>query len=98
LFVFKTAAGFSIFNWIATLAADFLHQALAGAVFFFDQDTINKGWFFINTVQSVFFIACHIDLTDMYQLTTQLASIIFFVAFIQMMYHLGAMQWILKHL
>lgn len=57
LFVLKTAAGFSIFEWLATLAGDFLSQALAGAVFFFDQDTINKGWFFVNTVQSVFSIA-----------------------------------------
>lgn len=75
LFVLKTGAGFSIFNWIATLAADFLAEALAGALFFFDQDTINKGWFFVNT----------------------LATIIFFIAFIQMMYYLGVMQWILKH-
>jgi len=75
LFVLKTGAGFSIFNWIATLAADFLNEALAGAVFFFDQNTINSHWFFVNT----------------------LASIIFFIAFIQMMYYLGVMQWILKH-
>ena len=67
LFVLKTAAGFSIFKWIATLAGDFLSQALAGAVFFFDQDTINKGWFFVNTVQSVFSNARLIDLTDMYR-------------------------------
>lgn len=52
LFVLKSGAGFSMFKWIATLAGDFLNQALAGAVFFFDQDTINKGWFFVNTVQS----------------------------------------------
>jgi CNT family concentrative nucleoside transporter len=75
LFVLKTGAGFSIFKWIATLAANFLDQALAGAVFFFDQETVSKGWFFVNT----------------------LASIIFFVAFIQMMYYIGVMQWILKH-
>ena len=66
LFVLKTGAGFSIFKWIATLAGDFLSQALTGAVFFFDQDTINKGWFFVNTVQSIFSIARYIDLTDMY--------------------------------
>jgi CNT family concentrative nucleoside transporter len=50
LFVLKTGAGFSIFRWIATLAADFLEQANAGAEFFFDADTINKHWFFVNTV------------------------------------------------
>jgi Na+ dependent nucleoside transporter N-terminus len=54
LFVLKTRAGFSIFKWIATLAADFLSQANAGAAFFFDADTVNvKHWFFVNTV------SCH---------------------------------------
>ncbi|KAF8659230.1 hypothetical protein AX16_001890 [Volvariella volvacea WC 439] len=73
LFVLKTGAGFSIFRWIALLAADFLHQALYGAVFFFDQETIDKFWFFINV----------------------LSAIIFFIAFVQMMYYLGVMQWII---
>ncbi|KAK0213012.1 Na+ dependent nucleoside transporter C-terminus-domain-containing protein [Desarmillaria ectypa] len=75
LFVLKSGAGFSIFNWIATLAADFLGQSKAGAAFFFDADTVAKSWFFVNT----------------------LAAIIFFVAFVQMMYYLGVMQWILKN-
>lgn len=75
LFVLKSGAGFSIFNWIATLAADFLNQSKAGAAFFFDADTVAKSWFFVNT----------------------LAAIIFFVAFVQMMYYLGVMQWILKN-
>jgi CNT family concentrative nucleoside transporter len=75
LFVLKTGAGFSIFKWIATLAGDFLNQALPGAQFFFDAETIGKHWFFVNT----------------------LASIIFFIAFIQMMYYLGVMQWVIKN-
>ncbi|KJA27730.1 hypothetical protein HYPSUDRAFT_34857 [Hypholoma sublateritium FD-334 SS-4] len=75
LFVLKSGAGFSIFKWIATLASDFLNQALAGAEFFFDADTIAKHWFFVNT----------------------LASIIFFIAFIQMLYYLGVMQWVIKN-
>lgn len=50
LFVLKTGAGFSIFKWLATLAADFLDQALAGAGFFFDAETLTKHWFFVNTV------------------------------------------------
>ena len=50
LFVLKSGAGFSIFKWIATLASDFLDQALAGAGFFLDADTIAKHWFFVNTV------------------------------------------------
>ena len=57
LFVLKTDAGFSIFNWIATLASDFLLQANAGSGFFFDADTIAKHWFFVNTVCYVFAIS-----------------------------------------
>jgi len=75
LFVLKSSAGFSIFHWLATLASDFLSQALAGATFFFDAETVAKKWFFVNT----------------------LASIIFFIAFVQMMYYLGVMQWVIKN-
>jgi len=74
LFVLKSGAGFSIFKWIATLASDFLNQSRAGAQFFFDAETVSKGWFFVNT----------------------LSAIIFFIAFIQMMYYTGVMQWIIK--
>ncbi|KJA27731.1 hypothetical protein HYPSUDRAFT_1095193 [Hypholoma sublateritium FD-334 SS-4] len=73
LFVLKSGAGFSVFKWIATLASDFLGQSQAGAVFFFDQDTYDKHWFFVGT----------------------LASIIFFIAFVEMMYYLGVMQWVI---
>lgn len=74
LFVLKSGAGFSIFNWVATLASDFLSEGLVGAGFFFDAETINKHWFFVNT----------------------LGTIIFFIAFVQMMYYLGVMQWIIE--
>ncbi|RPD78510.1 H+/nucleoside cotransporter [Lentinus tigrinus ALCF2SS1-7] len=74
MFVLKSGAGFSIFKWIAFLASDFLSQALAGAEFFFDADTVAKHWFFVNT----------------------LSSIIFFIAFVQMMYYLGVMQWLIR--
>lgn len=50
LFVLKSGAGFSIFHWIATLASDFLNQALVGAAFFFNQDVVNMHFFFVNTV------------------------------------------------
>jgi CNT family concentrative nucleoside transporter len=50
LFVLKSGAGFSIFNWIATLASDFLNQSQDGAAFFFDAATVAKHWFFVNTV------------------------------------------------
>ncbi|KAI0666650.1 H+/nucleoside cotransporter [Trametes maxima] len=74
MFVLKSGAGFSIFKWIAYLASDFLAQALSGAAFFFDAETVGKHWFFVNT----------------------LSSIIFFIAFVQMMYYLGVMQWLIK--
>ncbi|KAG6888005.1 hypothetical protein C0992_009958 [Termitomyces sp. T32_za158] len=50
LFVLKSRAGFDIFNWIATLAADFLSQGSVGAGFFFDAEVVAKHWFFVNTV------------------------------------------------
>ncbi len=54
MFVLKSGAGFSIFKWIAFLASDFLAQALQGAIFFFDADTVNtKHWFFVNTVRFI---------------------------------------------
>ena len=52
LFVLKSGVGFSIFKWVATLASDFLDQSAAGALFFFDAETIEKHWFFVNTVSS----------------------------------------------
>jgi CNT family concentrative nucleoside transporter len=56
------------------LAKDFLDQATPAAAFFFDTETTDKHWFFVNT----------------------LAAIIFFIAFVQMMYYLGVMQFIIK--
>jgi nucleoside permease NupC len=50
LFVLKTKAGFDIFSWIAWLAADFLGQSHAGAVFFFEESVTH--WFFIGVVSS----------------------------------------------
>ncbi|KAH8828489.1 Na+ dependent nucleoside transporter C-terminus-domain-containing protein [Flagelloscypha sp. PMI_526] len=67
MFVLRSKAGFDIFTWIATLAADFLNQGVTGAAFFFDAEVISKHWFFVNT----------------------LGTIIFFIAFVQMMYYLG---------
>lgn len=58
LFVLKTGAGYSIFNWIAAAASDLLNCGHAGAQFFFDTETINKQWFFVNVLSSIiFFIA-----------------------------------------
>jgi CNT family concentrative nucleoside transporter len=50
MFVLKTNAGFSIFTWIATLAADFLGQAQVGVSFFFSADIADAHWFFASTV------------------------------------------------
>ncbi|KAI0062830.1 H+/nucleoside cotransporter [Artomyces pyxidatus] len=58
LFVLKSGAGFHMFKWIATAASDFLNEGLVGAAFFFDDDTVNKHWFFVNTLSTIiFFIA-----------------------------------------
>jgi len=67
LFVLKTGAGQAIFGWIATLASNFLAQGPAAAVFFFNAEFVNQGFFFVNV----------------------LSSIIFFIAFIQMMYYVS---------
>ncbi|KIY53041.1 hypothetical protein FISHEDRAFT_33830 [Fistulina hepatica ATCC 64428] len=75
MFVLKSGAGFSIFKWIATLAADFLTESQAGAAFFFSTAVVADDWFFVNT----------------------LAAVIFFISFVQMMYYLGVMQWIIKN-
>jgi CNT family concentrative nucleoside transporter len=48
LFVLKTGAGQSIFGWIATAVKDFLGKGPEAATFFFDQETVKKGWFFVN--------------------------------------------------
>ncbi|KAG8966292.1 hypothetical protein FRC03_012194 [Tulasnella sp. 419] len=74
IFVLKSEAGFDIFSWIATLAADFLRCSEAGVAFFFSKEVVGYHWFFANT----------------------LGAIIFFIAFIQMMYYLGVMQWLIK--
>ncbi len=62
LFVLKSGAGFSIFNWIATLASDFLNQGLVGAQFFFDAEIINRHWFFVNTVGAATLVALVCDI------------------------------------
>ena len=49
LFVLRTDAGLSIFQWAATAASDFLNCALAGVAFFFSQDIVDQHWFFANS-------------------------------------------------
>jgi CNT family concentrative nucleoside transporter len=62
LFVLKSDAGFKIFTWVATLASDFLSQAYKGAVFFFDQETIDKHWFFINVLAAIIFFVAFVQM------------------------------------
>lgn len=61
----KSGAGFSIFNWIATLASDFLAEGLVGAGFFFDADTIAKHWFFVNTLGTIIFFVAFVQVLSM---------------------------------
>jgi nucleoside permease NupC len=86
LFVLKSGAGFSIFKWIATLTSDFLSQSAAGAEFFFDTETIDKHWFFVNTVCAAHSMCQILTVHNLSQMS-QLAAIIFFIAFIQMLYY-----------
>jgi len=52
LFMLKSSAGIHMFMWPATLASDFSSQALVGAAFFFDQNTVQtKHWAFVNVVR-----------------------------------------------
>jgi len=86
MFVLRSGAGFAIFNWIATLASDFLTQAYVGSAFFFGtiptpdnpawSPVFDGFWFFTNT----------------------LGAIVFFIAFAEMMYYFGVLQWIIAKL
>lgn len=64
LFVFRTGAGFSLFNWIAIAADDLLTQAqTGGAAFFWSSDFVSNHYFFVNTLASIiFFVALCIAL------------------------------------
>lgn len=84
LFVFRTGAGFSLFQWIALAASDLLTQAQAptgsysiggGAGFFWSPAFVNDNhFFFVNT----------------------LASIIYFVALCIALFYLGVLTWAIK--
>lgn len=58
LFVFRTGAGLSIFNWIAQAAFDLLNQGVLGGASFFWGSLTDEHYFFINTLSSIiFFVA-----------------------------------------
>ncbi|KAG5643818.1 hypothetical protein DXG03_009595 [Asterophora parasitica] len=62
LFVLKSKAGYDIFRWIATLAADFLSQGVVGAGFFFDAEVVSKHWIFVNTLGSIIFFVASVQM------------------------------------
>ncbi|CED82931.1 Concentrative Na-nucleoside cotransporter CNT1/CNT2 [Phaffia rhodozyma] len=72
IFVLKSEAGLDLFQWIATAAADFLHQGGVAATFFFES-----------SFSSYFFVGV-------------LGAVVFFIAFVQMMFYLGAMTWVVR--
>ena len=74
VFVLKTRAGYDIFNWIITLASDFLSQSQGAAAFFLSEDIVNMNMFLLTT----------------------LPAIMFFIAFVQLCYFIGVIQWFLK--
>lgn len=63
LFVLKTSAGYDLFNWIATLAADFLSQAYPAAAFFFDDEIVfDRFWFIVCLAMSLAYF-CRLNTT-----------------------------------
>ncbi|OQE43080.1 hypothetical protein PENCOP_c003G07124 [Penicillium coprophilum] len=78
LFVLRTTAGYDIFNFISELARDLLGFAADGVIFLTSSDFYNFGDGFH---PSQFF------------LITVCAAIVFFVAFVQLLYHWKVVQW-----
>ncbi|TIC26610.1 hypothetical protein E3Q11_02971 [Wallemia mellicola] len=72
--VLKTKAGYDLFNWIITLAKDFLSQSQTATAFFLSDDIVKEQFFLLTT----------------------LPAIMFFIAFVQLCYFLGVIQWFLK--
>ncbi|TIB83600.1 hypothetical protein E3Q10_02324 [Wallemia mellicola] len=72
--VLKTRAGYDLFNWIITLAKDFLSQSQTATAFFLSDDIVGQHFFLLTT----------------------LPAIMFFIAFVQLCYFLGVIQWFLK--
>ncbi|KDN41420.1 hypothetical protein K437DRAFT_258263 [Tilletiaria anomala UBC 951] len=59
LLVYKTGAGYSLFNWISAAATDLLEQGQSGgAAFFWSPAFLENHYFFVNTLSSIiFFVA-----------------------------------------
>lgn len=74
LFVLRTGAGYSIFNFIAMRAGDLLSFARDGVAFLTDKPTSQILWFFFSVIP----------------------AIIFFISLVQVLYHIGFIQWFVK--
>jgi CNT family concentrative nucleoside transporter len=78
LFVLRTKAGYDIFNFISELARHLLDFAVDGVIFLTSKEFYEfKDGFF----PSKFF------------LITVCAAIVFFVSFVQLLFHWGVVQW-----
>ncbi|CAI7571953.1 unnamed protein product [Penicillium glandicola] len=78
LFVLRTTTGYDIFNFISGLATDLLGFAADGVIFLTSTDFYE---FDDGFAPASFFI---VGVTS---------AIIFFVAFVQLLYHFGILQW-----
>ncbi|KAJ8086066.1 hypothetical protein PM082_004885 [Marasmius tenuissimus] len=61
LFVLKTDAGFSIFNWLITLIRTYLNYSAAGIVFLTDEETADKPWFITHMAASIIFFMATVE-------------------------------------
>lgn len=62
LFVLKSEAGLDLFQWMATAAADFLHQGGRAATFFATADQIS--WFAFSTLGAVIFFVAFVQMVS----------------------------------
>lgn len=78
LFVLRTTAGYDIFNFISSLATDLLGFAADGVIFLTSEDFYK----FDNGFAPASFF-----------LVSVISAIIFFVAFVQLLYYYNILQW-----
>ncbi|CDM37879.1 hypothetical protein DTO013E5_6388 [Penicillium roqueforti] len=78
LFVLRTTAGYDIFNFISSLATDLLGFAADGVIFLTSEDFY---YFDKGFAPQQFFIV------------SVISAIIFFVAFVQLLYYFNILQW-----
>ncbi|KAF8527736.1 hypothetical protein JB92DRAFT_831226 [Gautieria morchelliformis] len=62
LFILKSSAGFAIFAWFNTVAADFVTCAVQATAEIFYADTTAKGWFFVSGLGVIIFVASFVQM------------------------------------